>query len=135
MNSNLYITIPSDVVLNFQKRKHREDKFKTLYFYKEKQRFKLNRNKITEIDIYNMKEIQRDTLYKSSFKSSRDKFYNWYYCLKPEYNECESIYIENENGYTKKNKKKYELNKSKKTQFTDIIPIEKNKKTKYVITF
>ena len=52
MDNELYLYIPRDVVLNYQTRNHRNDKFRTIYYYKNKSRYKFNDKNINEIDIY-----------------------------------------------------------------------------------
>ncbi len=114
MDTDIYLYIPRDIVLNYQSRKHRGDKFRTIYYYKNKRRYKFNDKNINEIDIYHMKDIQKDTLYKSTFRSQKDKYFDWYYCLKEKYNDCDSIYINNEKSYTKTKNVEYNINKKKK---------------------
>lgn len=107
ITNNLYVYIPRDIVLNYQSRTHRGNNFRTIYHYKNKRRYKFNDSDISEIDVYDIKEIQKDTLYKNTFRSQKDKYYDWYYCLKEKFNEQESIYINNEKGYTKKKGSEY----------------------------
>ena len=107
ITNNLYVYIPRDIVLNYQSRTHRGNNFRTIYHYKNKRRYKFNDSDINEIDVYDIKEIQKDTLYKNTFRSQKDKYYDWYYCLKEKFNEQESIYINNEKGYTKKKSGEY----------------------------
>ena len=137
MDNNLYVYIPRDIVLNYKanQRQHRGDNFRTIYQYKNKKRYKINDIEINEIDVYNVKEIQKNTLYKSTFKSEKDKFYDWYYCLKEKYNDQESIYINNEKSYSQKKNKEYGYNR-KKRQKELSNPIKKNiKGRKFIVTF
>ena len=135
MDNNLYLYIPRDVVLNYQSRNHRGDNFRTIYYYKNKRRYKFNDKTINEIDIYHVKDLQKDTLYKSCFKSTSDKYFDWYYCLKPEYNECDSIYIENDKGYTTKKNREYEKNRVKKQQEYREKPKIEPLTGKFIVTF
>ena len=116
MDNNLYLYIPRDVVLNYQSRNHRGNNFRTIYYYKNKKRYKFNDATINEIDIYHIKDIQKDTLYKSTFKSKKDQYFDWFYCLKEKFNDCPSIYINNEKSYTKTKNKEYRENRIKKKQ-------------------
>mgnify|MGYP003651945077 CR=1 FL=1 len=110
MNNNLYVYIPRDIVLNYKSRKHRGNNFRTLYYYKNKMRYKFNSSEINEIDVYQVKDIQKDTLYKSTFKSNKDPYYDWYYCLKEKYNCQDFIYINNKKSYSKKTQEAYQKN-------------------------
>lgn len=135
ISNNLYVYIPRDIVLNYKSRSHRGDNFRTLYYYKNKRRYKFNDSEINEIDVYDIKEIQKDTLYKNTFKSQKDKFYDWYYCLKPKYNDQESIYINNEKSYTKKKNKEYQ--QTRKLRQKDLVnPIKRYARgKKFIVTF
>tara|TARA_R110000823_G_scaffold304150_1_gene425687 strand:+ start:744 stop:1169 length:426 start_codon:yes stop_codon:yes gene_type:complete len=135
ISNNLYVYIPRDIVLNYQSRTHRGNNFRTIYHYKNKRRYKFNDSDISEIDVYDIKEIQKDTLYKNTFKSQKDKYYDWYYCLKEKFNEQESIYINNEKGYTKK--KSGEYSQTIKHRQKDLtIPIKKLPNgRKFIINF
>jgi hypothetical protein len=136
MDTDLYLYIPRDIVLNYQSRNHRGDNFRTIYYYKNKRRYRFNDKNINEIDIYHIKDIQKDTLYKSTFRSQKDKYFDWYYCLKEKFNECESIYINNEKSYTKSKNKEYNINKKKKRlQAIEEAQPTNTLKNKYVITF
>ncbi len=92
-NSYMYITIPREKILNKKKRKHRNNNFKRIYYYVDNQEFCINDQNIKEVDIYDMKEIQSNTLYKHSYKSTKDNHFDWYFRLKPEYEDCKDIYI------------------------------------------
>jgi len=132
--NDVYLTIPRDVVLNYQSRKHREDKFRTLYHYRKKNRFKFNTNDIQEIDIFKVKEVQIDTLYKSTFKCNKDKYFDWFYCLKEKYNSCDNIYIENHKKETLKTRKTYLQNRDARK--ADLFKNRRNNLTKgMVVTF
>ena len=98
MDNNLFVCIPRDIVLNYtaDKRNHRGSKFRTLHFYRNKKKMTFNDYTIQEIDIYNVRDIQTDTFYKSCYKSKNDPYYDWYYCLKEKFNDCNPIYIQNE---------------------------------------
>ena len=137
MDNNLYVYIPRDIVLNYKanQRKHRGDNFRTLYQYKHKRRYRLNDVEINEIDVYNIKEIQKNTLYKSSFKSQKDQYFDWYYCLKEKYNDSESIYINNEKSYTKK--KINEYSKNRKLRQNNLMKPAKSivNGRKFIVTF
>jgi len=136
MDTDLYLYIPRDIVLNYQSRNHRGDNFRTIYYYKNKRRYKFNDKNINEIDIYHIKDIQKDTLYKSTFRSQKDKYFDWYYCLKEKYNECDSIYINNEKSYTKSKNTEYNINKKeKRLQAIEEAEPTNTLKNKYVITF
>lgn len=114
INSQVYLTIPRPVILNYQKRKHQTDTFRTLYYYRDKKRFKINEIDIQEIDLFNLKEIQINTIYKNCSRSKEDKYFDWFCCLKPEYNECkDGIYI-------KDNKSKLFLNTKNPVNSNDI---------------
>ncbi len=137
MDNNIYLYIPREQILNFESRNHRGKNFRNLFYYKNKKRYKFNDKQINEVDIYNVKSMQIDTLYKSSFKSRKDKYFDWYYCLKPEYNDCESIYIEKNKGYSSKNKDLYieNRNKLKGKGFIDSGNSESRKTGKFIVTF
>tara|TARA_R100000900_G_scaffold142792_1_gene124900 strand:- start:504 stop:917 length:414 start_codon:yes stop_codon:yes gene_type:complete len=136
MDNNIYLYIPRDIVLNYKSRKHRGDNFRTIYYYKNKRRFKFNEKEINEIDIYHIKDIQKDTLYKSTFKSQKDKYFDWYYCLKEKYNDCESIYINNEKSYTHSKNKEYIRNrKDKQTEHIKEHQPTYKSHNNYIITF
>ena len=105
MNSSptTYLTIPRESIMNHQKRKHRGNQFRTIYYYRGKRRFSLNYETIEEIDIYDFKETQINTIYKSCYKSKKDKYFDWFYMLKEEYNDCnDGVYIRNEDSRNKK---------------------------------
>lgn len=136
MDNNLYLYIPRDVVLNYQSRNHRGENFRTIYYYKNKRRYKFNEKNINELDIYHVKDLQVDTLYKSCFKSTSDKYFDWYYCLKPKYNNCDSIYIENNKSYTIKKNKEYEKNRKIKQKEYREKPRNFNSQSgKFIVTF
>ncbi len=135
MDSNLYVYIPRSVVLNYKSRSHRGSNFRTLYFYKQKRRYKFNNCEVNEIDVYNLQEIQKDTFYKSTFKSNKDPYFDWYKCLKEKYNDQDSIYINNEKSYTEKKEKEYSTER-KKRQTNMITPIKTIAKgRKFIVTF
>lgn len=138
MDNELYLYIPRDVVLNYQARNHRNDNFRTIYYYKNKSRYKFNDKNINEIDIYQIKDLQKDTLYKSTFKCQKDKYFDWYYCLKECYNSCDSIYINNEKSYNKSKNKEYLINKKKKKieYVNEHLPHKNFKSTnKFIVSF
>lgn len=139
MDNNIYLYIPRDEILNYKARNHRGDNFRTVYYYKDKRRYKFNEKTINEVDIYCVKNIQKDTFYKNSFKSTNDKYFDWYYCLKEDYNQCESIYIKNEKSYTKSREKEYTKNRKKKQNDLSKKGVEIkypiNGQRKFVVTF
>jgi hypothetical protein len=108
MDSTLYIYIPRDKILNSVSRKHRENKFKKIYYYKNKKMHIFDEKKIKEVDIYKVENIQINTLYKNNYKSISDEYFDHYRILKPKYNNCDEIYI---NKLNKKEAKNYEKNK------------------------
>ena len=110
ISNNLYVYIPRDIVLNYQSRTHRGNNFRTIYHYKNKRRYKFNDSDISEIDVYDIKEIQKDTLYKNTFRN-------------------------NEKGYTKKKSGEYsQVIKNRQKDLT--IPIKKLPNgRKFIINF
>jgi len=99
-----YLYLPRKLILNHQKRKHRTDNFRTIYYYRNKKKYSFNYTNIEEIDIYDFKELQKDFLYKSCFHSNKDEYFDWFYMLKPEYNDCkDGIFIKNDGKRAKKN--------------------------------
>lgn len=93
---NIYLYIPRQKILNYSSRKHHNKKFKKLYYYVNKKQFKFNENIINEIDIFNIKEIQKDTFYKDCFNSNNNEIFDVYYKLKSKYNNLNEIYIKQE---------------------------------------
>lgn len=129
INSQVYLTIPRPVILNYQKRKHQSKGFRTLYYYRDKKRYSINEIEVQEIDLFNLKEIQIDTLYKHCAKSNEDQYFNHYFCLKPEYNECiDGIYI-------KDNKSKLHLKKKNTVNSNDIHKYLKIKRGHIAVEF
>ena len=122
MNTEIYLYIPWDKILNKIKRKHRTKDFRDIYFYRNKNKYVFNEKNIKEIDIYKSQKIQTNTFYKDNYKSQIDKYFDWYKVLKPKYNDCDEVYIktkEKRDNTYKKNKfkqlkKKIEYNKLKK---------------------
>lgn len=110
MNTEIYIYIPRDELFNIdRKRIHRKDNnFINFFYYKSKKKYKINNKDIQEIDIYKTKKIQSNIFYKDVYKSSLNKCFDYYYKLKPEYENHENIYIKKE---SKKNDDNYEENK------------------------
>ncbi len=107
-NIDVYLYIPRERILNFQSKKHQsenKDRFRTVYFYKKKYCYKMNEKDITEVDLYDVKDLQIDTFYKSSYKSSKDDNFDWYCKLKPKFNNCKEIYLEKKSE--PKNRLKY----------------------------
>tara|TARA_R110002074_G_scaffold115152_1_gene245885 strand:- start:899 stop:1312 length:414 start_codon:yes stop_codon:yes gene_type:complete len=136
MNSEIYLYIPREKILNQVKRKHRTEDFRKLYFYREQKKYVFNDKNIIEIDIYKVDNIQINTLYKDNYKSVNDKFFDHYKVLKPEYNDCDDIYIE-----TKTKNKDYNENKKKQIRKTKDYNLKKkdnlkeNNKDKFIISF
>ena len=100
--NNLYIYIPRNKILNKLERKHQSNDFMKIYYYVKNQRFEFNQKNIIEVDIFDMKEIKNNCIYKDCYKSKKDKYFDWYYKIKPKYDNIEELYIE-------KNKKKDKL--------------------------
>ena len=114
INSQVYLTIPRPIILNHQKRKHQSDTFRTLYYYRDKRKFTINEVDIQEIDLFNLKEIQINTIYKDCSLSNQNDYFDIYKCLKPEYNDCiDGIYM-------KDNKSKLFLNSKNPVNSNDI---------------
>lgn len=93
----MYVYIPREKIMNSKERKHRNNKFRKIYFYKNKKKYAFNNSKIQEIDIINKQEVQNDVLYKHIYKSKKDKYFDWYCILKPEYANEKEIFIEKNN--------------------------------------
>lgn len=119
-NKYMYVYIPREKLLNLKDRKHRNKKFRKIYYYKNKKKYLFNDKKIQEIDIVNKQEIQNDVLYKHIYKSKKDKYFDWYCILKPEYSKDEKIFIEKANikprisyhkNFIEQQKKFYNTNK------------------------
>ena len=100
--NNLYIYIPRDKILNKLERKHQTNDFMKIFYYVKNKKFELNSNNIIEIDIFDLKEMKNNCIYKDCYKSKKDKYFDWYYKIKPEFANLEELYIE-------KNKKKDKL--------------------------
>jgi len=113
MNNTVYLYIPREKLLNSTSRKHRNNKFKKLYYYKNKKLHQFNETSIQEIDIFKLETIQTETLYKDNYKSLHDKYFDHYKVLKPEYNNCDEIYIDKTKFENNKDDKDYKKNKKK----------------------
>ena len=136
MSSNLinyYVYIPREKILNTIKRKHRNNKFRNIYYYKNKRVCHFNSKIIKEIDITNKQRIQHDVLYKHIYKSKTDKYFDWYCVLKPEYKDKDEIYIEKSNG---KPRKSYEENINEKLKQKILVNSHyENMRKKLTVTF
>ena len=67
MNTEIYLYIPRDKILNKIKRKHRTKDFRDIYFYRNKNKYVFNEKNIKEIE-------KRDNTYKKNkFKQLKKK--------------------------------------------------------------
>lgn len=91
----LYVYIPREKVLNFSppKYKKREDYVKSFFYVKNK-KFEIDDKNIQEIDIYNVKYIKKNCFYKCQYKSKNDEYFDYFFKLKPKYNDLHEVYIE-----------------------------------------
>mgnify|MGYP003670766594 CR=1 FL=1 len=135
MNTEIYIYIPREELFNINtKRIHRKgNNFINFFYYKDKKKYKLNNKDIHEIDIYKTTKIQSNIFYKAVYKSSLNKCFDYYYKLKPEYENHKDIYIKKQ---SKKNNDDYEKNKKeileKNINYNEI---KKNNISKLTIQF
>ena len=135
MTSNLinyYVYIPREKILNVKNRKHRNNKFRNIFWYKNKRVYKFNSKSIKEVDVTNRTKIQHDTLYKHIYKSKKDKYFDWYMVLKPEFSNDNEIYIEKKNS---KPRKTYEANIQEKLKNKILNTHKENMRKKLTVTF
>ncbi len=115
---NLYIYIPREKILNFQSRNHqKKNTFTKLFYYVKKKQFQYNESNICEIDIFDIKEVQKNTFYKDCFNSSNNEFFDVFYKLKPKFNNLDEIYVK----------------KKKKLSRNDVFQTEYSKKTRKIL--
>ena len=95
---NIYVYIPREKLFNEKKRKYKQrEKTSKIFYYVKNKKFTVDKkNDIVEIDIYNSKNIKQNCFYKDQYKSSRDKYFDHYLKLKPEYNNLSEIFIQKE---------------------------------------
>lgn len=139
MNQNLlnknymYVYVPRNKIFNENKeRKHRNNNFRKIFYYKNKRIYEFNNDKIKEIDITNKNEIQHNVLYKHIYKSKTDTYFDWFYILKEEYKDCPEIYIEKNNT---KPRISYEDNLNSKIVNEYILQPKKTKSERLTIKF
>jgi hypothetical protein len=111
MDNLLYLYIPRDKILNYTSRIHRGDNFRKIFHYKNKKRFSFDANKIQEVDLFNVSNVQVDTFYKSCYRSSKDQYRDWFWVLKEKYNTCDEIFMESNRKYTVKDDRSYKKNR------------------------
>lgn len=111
--NNLYIYIPRDKILNKVERRHQSQDFVKVFYYIKNKKFELNSNNIVEVDIFDLKEMKNNCIYKDCYKSKKDKYFDWYYKIKPEFTDLKELYIEKNK---KKDKLRLSYNKNVKAQ-------------------
>lgn len=106
----LYVYLPRDKILNASKRKYKkkDDTIEAFYYIKNKKFTVANRN-ICEVDIFKRKILKKNCFYKNEYQSKNDEYFDYYFKLKPEYNNLETVYIEKN---IKKDKLRLSYNKN-----------------------
>jgi hypothetical protein len=98
---NIYLYIPREKILNYSSRKHQKNRFSKLYYYIKKKEFIYNQQNVNILDIFDIKEIQKNTFYKDCFNSKKNEIFDVFYKLKPKFNELNEIYIEKKTNLSK----------------------------------
>jgi len=106
----LYVYLPRDKILNRQKRKYKkkDDTIDAFYYIKNK-KFQVDGRDIQEVDIYKHQLLKKNCFYKNEYQSKNDDYFDYYFKLKPEYNNLETVYIEKN---IKKDKLRLSYNKN-----------------------
>lgn len=124
----LYVYIPREKILNFPEPKYKKkEDYVKCFFYVKNKKFMIDDKNIQDIDIYNLKYVKKNCFYKCQYKSKNDKYFDYFFKLKPEYNDLSEVYVEKDQ---KKDKLRLSYKKNITKQLKKMRNYNKNKKTK-----